>query len=281
MNGGKPGIRVVPAMEGLAWLARSVALLRAQPGRLLFLAVVLQLIIGLARIPLLGFFIVLAIPALSAGLLQAFRLIETGLRPPSAVLFSPLAAGQKTGRLLMLGAVMVAIGVVSVSLILSGTDALLDPALVTRIEQGDAQALAELDPNLLLRMVAAIAVGVALTGTLSFMAIPLIWFHDQRLGAALGSGIRALLINWRPFTVLGLGLAALLIPVALVVAMLLQVATSAGALSLLLVGVMMLVALAYQLIVFGAQFCSFCEVYGVETFPPGSPGENQGDQLLA
>jgi hypothetical protein len=153
--------------------------------------------------------------------------------------------------------------------------------LVTRIEQGDAQALADLDPNLLLRMVAAIAVGVALTGTLSFMAIPLLWFHDRKLGEALGSGIRALFINWRPFTVMGLGLAALLVPVAVVVAMLLQVATSAGALSLLWVGLMMLIALAYQLIVFGAQFCSFREIYGLGVPPPGAPGESQGDQLLA
>jgi hypothetical protein len=268
-------------MQGITWLAQSFALLRAQPGRLLLLAVLLQLIIGLTRIPLLGFFIILAIPALSAGLLQAFRLIETGQRPTSAVLFSPLAAGQKTGRLLMLGALMVGVGIVAVSLVLSGSENLLDPALVTRIEQGDAQALADLDPNLLLRMVAAIAVGVALTGTLSFMAIPLLWFHDRKLGEALGSGIRALFINWRPFTVMGLGLAALLVPVAVVVAMLLQVATSAGALSLLWVGLMMLIALAYQLIVFGAQFCSFREIYGLGVPPPGAPGESQGDQLLA
>lgn len=272
----------MPALQGLSWLTQSFALLRLQLGRLLFFAVLMQLILGLARVPLLGFFIVLAVPALSAGLLQAFRMIEAGLRPSAAVLISPLAAGPKTVRLLMLGAVMLFVGILCVSLMLSGSDNLMDPALVARIEQGDAQALAELDPDLLLRMVGAILVGVLVTGSLSFMAIPLIWFHDLKLGAALGSGIRALLINWRPFAVLGLGLAALLVPVAMLVAVLLQVATSAGVLSMVLVVLMLLIALAYQLIVFGAQYCSFREIYGLDNLPPGTrPGEDRGDQLLA
>ena len=65
-------IRVLPARQGIAWLAQGVALIRAQPARLLFLAVLLQLILGLTRVPLLGLFVILAVPALSAGVLQAF-----------------------------------------------------------------------------------------------------------------------------------------------------------------------------------------------------------------
>ncbi|MGH8034217.1 MAG: hypothetical protein ACREO9_03250, partial [Lysobacterales bacterium] len=240
------------------------------------------LVLGLARVPPLGLFVVLSMPALSAGLLQAFRMIAAGQRPASASLFSPLVAGVKTGRLLLLGAVMVVVGIVAVSLMLSGSDSLLDPQLLARIEQGDKQALAELDPALLLRMMAAIAVGVSLTGTLSFMAIPLLWFRDWNLGTALISGIRALFVNWRPFSVLGLGLAVLLIPVALLVAVLFQVAAKAGFLSVLPVGLMLLIVLAFQLVVFGAQFCSFREIYGLDTVSPGvGAGGDKDDQLLA
>lgn len=254
--------------------------MRAQPGRLLFLAVLLQLVLGLARVPLVSFFVIIAMPALSAGLLQAFRMIAAGQRPASTVLFAPLAAGAKTGRLLMLGALMVVVGIVSVSLLLSGSQSTLDPELLVRIEQGDTQALAELDPALLLRMFSSIAVGISLSGTLSFMAIPLLWFHDWKLGAALTSGIRALFVNWRPFTVLGLGLAALLVPVALAVAVLFQTAGTGGVFSLLLVGLMVLVALAFQLLIFGAQYCSFRDIYGLDA-PPAGAGSGADDQLLA
>lgn len=254
--------------------------MRAQPGRLLFLAVLLQLVLGLARVPLIGFFIIIAMPALSAGLLQAFNMIAAGQRPASTVLFVPLAAGPKTGRLLLLGALMVVVGIVAVSLLLAGSESTLDPELVARIEQGDTQALAELDPDLLLRIFGAIAVGVSLSGTLSFMAIPLLWFRDWKLGAALISGIRALFVNWRPFTVLGLGLAALLTPVALALAMLFPVAGTGGVFSLLLLGSIVLVALAFQVLVFGVQYCSFRDIYGLDV-PLAGAGSGADDQLLA
>lgn len=270
----------LPALHGISWLAQGFALMRAQPSRLLFLAVLLQLVLGLARVPLLGFFVVLAMPALSAGLLQAFRMIAAGQRPTSTVLFAPLAAGPKTGRLLLLGALMVVVGIASVSLLLSGSETLLDPELLTRIEQGDTQALAALDPDVLLRMFSAIAVGVALSGTLSFMAIPLLWFNDWKLGAALISGIRALFVNWRPFTVLGLGLAALLIPMALALAILFQAAGSAGVFSVLLLGLILLLALAFQLLIFATQYCSFRDIYGLDA-PLAGGGLDAEDQLLA
>jgi len=230
----------------------------------------------------IGFFVVMAVPAFSAGLLQAFRMVAQGQRPSSATLFAPLVAGPRTGRLLLLGAVSFGVGILSVSLLLSGSADMLDVELLARIEQGDTQAMAELDPALMLRVIMALVVGVTVSGTLSFMAIPLIWFGHLKLGAAILGGLRALLVNWRPFTFLALGLAVLLVPVGLIVAVLFQVAGTAGIFSIVLLGLVMLIALAFQLAIFGTQFTAFRDIYGLDDdMPRPRPSQGGGDQLVA
>lgn len=277
-------IRVLPARQGIAWLAQALALIRAQPARLLFLAVLLQLILGLSRVPLLGLFVILAVPALSAGVLQAFWLVATGQRFAATVLLAPLLAGAKTGRFMAMGAILFAVAIVSVSVMLSGSQDLLPPELLARIEQGDAAALGELDPELVMRFAYAIAVGVGLSGTLSYLAIPLVWFRDEKLFVSLISGCKAMMLNWRPFAMLALGLVVLLIPVALFIALLYQLVDAPGALSVLVVGLVMLIALAFQLVVFGTQFCSFRDIYEFEAVQPetgDSDSEGSDGQLLA
>ena len=96
-------INVLPAGRGLVWLTQSLRLIRSQPSRLLFLALLLQLILGLTRLPLIGVIVIMAMPALSAGLLQAFYLAASGQTPTSNILFTPLFSGARTGRLLGLG----------------------------------------------------------------------------------------------------------------------------------------------------------------------------------
>jgi hypothetical protein len=275
-------IKVLPARHGLVWLLQSLALIKSQAARLLFLALVLQLILGLSRLPVLGIFIIMAVPALSAGFLQAFREVAAGRRPTVVVLFAPLSFGPRTGRLLALGALMFMVGILSVSLVLSGSGNLLDANLLARIEQGDVDAVAQLDPAVISRIMLAVAVGVALSGTLSFLAIPLLWFRDQKLGTALVSSLRAMFLNWKPYTVLALGLFALLIPVATVVAILFQIAGGSGNLLLVLLGLIMVLALTFQLTVFGTQYCSFRDIYGLDSAgsKTGQDGDS-GHQLLA
>jgi len=263
-NSQAPKIRILPARHGLTWLTQSLGLIRAQPVRLLFFSALLQLLLGLSGLPLVGIFVIMAMPALSAGLLQAMRLVASGQRPATAVLFAPLASGPRAGRLLLLGVLMFAVGILSVSLMLAGTEHLMDADLLARIEQGDMDAMAKLDPAVINRILMAIAVGISLSGTLSFLSIPLLWFRDQKLGTALISGLRAMFVNWRPFTMLALGLVALVIPVAVAVAVLFQLAGTAGGLSFILLALIMLVALAFQLAIFGVQFCSFRDIYGLD-----------------
>ena len=237
--------------------------MRSQPARLLFLAVLLQLLLGLTRIPLLGFFIVIAVPALTAGLLQAFGHVAAGKPASSAALFAPMASGSRTGRLLAMGAVLFAVGILSVSLVLSGSTDLLDAETLAKLEQGDMKAVAMLDPDLIMRFAIAIAVGVSVSGTLSFLAIPLVWFGDAKLGAAFLNGLQGLLMNWKPYSVLALVMAAILIPIALAIAVLFQAAGSAGVFAFLLLGLIMLLALGFQLLLFGTQYCSYRDIYGI------------------
>jgi len=270
-------VRVVPSRHGIAWLVQSMALLRAQPGRLLFLAVLLQIMMGLTQVPLVGFLLILSVPALSAGVLQAFRVTDEGGRPAPALLFSPLFSGSHTGRLLLLGALMFAVGILTAALFLSGNEAVLDPELLARIEQGDIEALSVLDQDTLHRMVIAFMIGISVSGTLSYMTIPLIWFHDRKLGAALSEGLRALFANWKPFMLLGLGMAALLVPVVLLAGILVSFAGSAGLLSIILMGLVMILLLTFQLILFATQYCAFRDIFDLESesIPPGASDDSQ------
>lgn len=284
MNRGEPaGIRVLNARAGLAWLAKGIELVRAQPARLLLLTVLMQAVLGLSQVPLLGLLVILAVPGLSAGLLQAFHMVEAGQRPPLSVLFAPLASGPRTGRLLALGALMFAAGMLSVSLMLGFGGGGLDPEVLARIEQGDMEALTMLDPGFLFRIAMALAVAVSVTGVISYLSIPLIWFSGMRVLAALAIGLRAMAVNWKPFLMLGLGLGALLIPVVLVMGLVFRMAGSSAGGSLLIFALMLLVVLLFQLAVFGTQFCAHQAIFG--TSPPAAeppaPGSGDDGQLVA
>jgi hypothetical protein len=272
--------RVVPARHGIAWLVQSMTLLRAQPARLFLLAMLLQVMMGLTQVPIVGFLLIISVPALSAGLLQAFLVTAEGGKPSPNLLFRPLLSGAHSMRMLAMGALMFAVGVLTVSLVLSGSEAILDPELLSRIEQGDVAALSSLDQGALHKMVLAFLIGISVSGTLSYMTIPLMWFHDRRLGPALGEGLKALVVNWKPFLVLGLGLAALLIPVSLAAGILFLWVGSAGGLAFVVLGLVMLLLLAFQLVLFGTQFCAFRDIFGLDTGQADSEESDEG-QLVA
>lgn len=263
-------VRRVPAANGFAWLLQSLTLLRLQMARLLLIALVMQIVLGLTQLPLIGLLVVISVPGLGAGLLEAFHLTARGQRPDVRTLFRPLASGAHNGRLLAMGALVFAIGVVSMSLLLSGSEELMDPALVEQIEQGDLDAIASLNQASLARMALAFLVGVAVSGTLSYFAIPLIWFREYKLGVALLAGLRALVVNWLPFLALSLGLAVMFVPVVVISGMLFSVVASGGFVSAIVMGLIMVLLLLFQLLLFGTQYCAFRDIFGVPdaTTPP-------------
>jgi hypothetical protein len=271
--------RQVPAARGFAWLSQAFLLLRAQTARLLLLALVMQLILGLSQVPLLGLLIVLSVPGLTAGLLEAFHRTSHGGRPSLGVLFAPLTSGAHAGRLLAMGALVFAVGVVCVSAMLAGSTEWADPAMLERIEQGDIEAMAGLGQESLGRMALAFLIGIAVSGTLSYFTVPLIWFRDRKLLDSLGTGLKALLVNWRPFLALGLGLLLLFLPVAILSGLLFALVRSGGLASAVVMGLIMVLLLLFQMMLFGTQYCAFRDIFGIPSQAVAAP-EDDG-QLVA
>lgn len=276
-----PESRRVPAANGFTWLAEGLSLVRRQAARLLLLALLMQLVLGLTQLPLVGLLIILSVPAFNAGLLEAFHVTAHAGRPELRLLFRPLASGAHVGRLFAMGALVFAVGVLSISVLLSGSEELLDPALLERIEQGDLDAMNSLNLESLGRMALAFLVGIAISGTLSYFAIPLIWFHDRKLGAALGKGLQALLVNWKPFLALGVGLLLLFVPVAIVSGALFSLAAGGGLMTAVVMGLILLLLLFFQLMLFGTQYCAFRDIFGMPAETAPMPESGSEDQLVA
>ena len=57
----------MPFSQGIAWLVQSFSLMRLQAGRLLLIAVFMQMILGLTQVPLIGFLVIISVPGLSGG----------------------------------------------------------------------------------------------------------------------------------------------------------------------------------------------------------------------
>lgn len=281
MTSRKPdGPRVAPAASGLAWVMQSLELLRLQTSRLLFIAVLMQIVLGLVQVPLLGILVVLSIPGLSAGILEAFHVTGKGGRPPLHLLFLPLVQGIQRWRLYGLGMLVFAVGIASVSVFLGDTLAMVDEAALLRLQQGDLGVLNEIDPFFITRLFMAFGLSVAISGTITFFSIPLIWFRRRTLWPAVGEGIRALIVNWRPMLVLGGVLVVASLPITVLSGLLLQSAAAGGLAATISTALVMLLLLLFQLLLFGTQYCAFREIFGIAT-PQTPPPEQKDGQLVA
>ena len=270
----------LPFSRGLAWLVQSLALLRLQSGRLLLIAVFMQVILGLTQLPLIGIMIILCVPALSAGVLEAFEVTSQGGRPGLNLLFKPLTSGARMGQLFFMGVLVFLVGLVSVALVLSGSEDLLDPEVLGRIEQGDIEAITQIDQESLGKMVMAFLVGISISGTLSYFTIPLLWFGERKLRSAVFQGLKALVVNWKPLLVLALGLFAMCIPVIVLSGFMFGVAGTGGLLSVVMIACIMLLILAFQMLLFGTQYCAYRDIFGAGSREEPPPLEDDS-QLVA
>ena len=273
--------RGLPGSRGTAWLMESLALLRAQTGRLLFIAVIMQMLLGLSQVPFLGILVIVSVPGLGAGLLEAFHVTSRGGAPAISLLFKPLASPQHRGRLFAMGALVFVIAVVTISVLLPASGSLPDEALLLRLQQGDVDALSELDPAFVSNLLMAFMVSIGISGTLSYMSIPLIWFKGRKLWPAIGEGMRVLLVHWKAFLVLGVGVMALFLPVALLSSILLQLAAAGGVMAMVFTGLLMALLLLFQLVLFGTQYCAAKEIFGVDDDVIDEPPPTGDDQLVA
>ena len=265
--------------RGLAWLVNGAALLRIQAYRLLLMGLLLQFIGGFSQVGVLGLIFLLAMPAFTAGMLEGFYHADSGLRPPVTALFSAFRTPGRLPRFLALGSIMLICPILVASLFAAGSMAELDPRFLESLQTGDTQALENIDPELILRLAAGLLVGILIAGTLGFFAVPLVWFADKPTGYAINAGLRGMIMNWRPFLVLGLLLGMLGLPVALLLSTILSVSLAGAEPLLAHTLIVLLVSVIYQLVLFSTQYIAFKDIFGVGAKDSGPPAA--ADQLVA
>lgn len=273
-------IQKVSAARGLAWVSGSWRLVKRQPLRLLLISLFFQFFLSFSQADAIGLLVVLCLPVLSAGMLHAFLVVEHGEKPMLSVLFMPFTTRGSVSRLLLLGGVVMVLGILVVSMALAGQMLDVDPEILNKIEQGDLNALLLIDPQILENTVVAMAIAAAISGSISYFAVPLIWFKKQAVGKSILLGLRAMGRNWRPLLVIGLLLGILAVPMVLLFGSFYLSALSDGAASTVLTFLLLLLGPMFQLLLFGTQFLAFKEIFGMDEFGSGK-AKQKTDQLLA
>ena len=272
-------IQKLPAARGLAWVAGSWGLFKRQPLRLLLISLFFQFFLSFSQAGALGLVVILCLPVLSAGLLHAFLLVEQGEKPLLAVMFMPFAAKDRVGSLMLLGAVSLVV-MFSVPTFALAREVLdIDPEIIFRIRQGDLDALQLIDPQVLESIVLAMVLGAAISGSISYFAVPLIWFRQYKMGSALIMGLKALGRNWKPLLVIGLFLGLLAVPIALLFSYVYLSALNAGTVPTVLGFLLLLLGPLFQLMVFGSQYLAFRDIFGLDQ--ETDPVKKSNDQLVA
>lgn len=272
-------IRKLPAVRGLAWVSGSWGLVKRQPLRLLLISLFFQFFLSFSQVGPLGMVVILCLPLLSAGLLQAFFLVEHGEKPMLAVLFIPFTAKGSIGPLLLLGGIAMAVALLVVTITLAGQVLNIDPDIIVRIEQGDLDALQLIDPKVLQSAVLAMAIGAAISGSITYFSVPLIWFLKHGVGSALIMGLKALGRNWRPLLVIGLFLGLMAVPIVLLFGSFYLSALNEGTASTVLGFLLLLIGPMFQLLLFGTQYLAFRDIFGLDE--PAVSASGSGDQLVA
>ncbi|MBT8075192.1 MAG: hypothetical protein KJN61_01875, partial [Gammaproteobacteria bacterium] len=254
-------IQKLPASRGLAWISGAWELIRKQPLRLLLIGLFFQLILGFAQSSALWLLVVLCMPVLSAGMLHAFFVVDRVGKPALGVLFLPFTSGESVGRLVLLGATVLVIGFLILAAIMAGQVVGIDPEIISRIEQGDPEALQLIDPQIMENTVLGIAVGAAVSGCITYFSVPLIWFRKQSMGRSVITGLRALGRNWKPLLMLGVFLAIVSVPIVLLFGSLLLSTLTEGGGSYGLAFLMLVLGPLFQLLLFGTQYLAFRDVF--------------------
>lgn len=275
-----PPIRKLPAMHGITWLSGSWVLVKKQVLRLLLMSLFFQFLLSFSQVQALGLLVILFLPVLSAGMLHAFLMVEQNEKPMLAVLFIAFTDRNRISRLLLLGGVVIVIGLLVMTMILAGQMVDIDPEIISRIEQGDMDALQLIDPQIMQDAVVAMAIGAAVSGSITYFSVPLIWFANQGVGSALMVGLRALFRNWKPLLVIGLLLGLLAVPIVLLFGSFYLSALSEAPSSNLLALLLLVLGPMYQLLLFGTQYLSFKDIFGMGEIAV-DPGKQATDQLVA
>ena len=270
----------VPAARGLAWISGSWQLVKRQPLRLLLISLFFQFFLSLSQADALGLLVILCLPVLSAGMLHAFLVVEQGQKPILAVLFMPFTVRGSVSRLLLLGALVMVLGILVVSMVLAGQILDVDPEILNQIEQGNLDALQLIDPQILENTIIAMAIAAAISGSITYFSVPLIWFKKQAVGVSVVVGLKAMALNWRPLLLIGLVLGLLAVPIVLLFGSFYVSALSGGTASTVLTFLLLLLGPLFQLLLFGTQYLAFRDIFGLDD-AIADGGKGSEDQLVA
>lgn len=268
---------VLPASRAVAWLGLAWTMLKAQAPRLLLISLFFQFFLSFAQAGMLGLVVILCLPVLSAGMLHSLESVDAGKKPMLKMLLIGFSNSRSLSKLLLLGAIVMVIGLLVVTLVMSGQVMNLDPDLLARIEQGDLDAIQSIDPQVIKNAMFAMLIGAAISGTLTYFTVPLIWFKDAKVGQAILLGLTAMAKNWRPLLLLGVLLGFIAMPLGLLFGIFYFAALQGGAASSVMALLILLFGPLFQLLVFSTQYVAFREIFGLEVKPDGGQqvGENQ------
>jgi hypothetical protein len=213
-------------------------------------------------------------------MLHAFLVVEQGQKPMLTVLFMPFTTKGSVSRLLLLGGVVLVLGVLVVSMVLAGQLMDVDPEILSQIEQGDLDALQLIDPQILESTIVAMAIAAAISGSITYFSVPLIWFKKQAVGFSIFTGLKAMARNWRPLLVIGLVLGMLAVPIVLLFGSFYLSALSEGTASTFLTFLLLLLGPMFQLLLFGTQYLAFRDIFGLDESAAGGK-KRVADQLVA
>ena len=270
----------LPAARGVAWLGLAWTIVRSQTIRLLLISLFFQFFLSFAQAGMLGLVVLLCLPVLSAGILHSLHCAALGQKPLLAMLFVGFSSFRSLSKLLLLGAVVMVIGLLVVTIAMSGQVMNLDPDLLARIEQGDLEAIQSIDPQVIKNAMFAMLIGAAISGTLTYFAVPLIWFKQATVGQSILLGLAAMAKNWKPLLVLGLLLGLLAMPLGLLFGIFYFAALQGGAVSSVMAFLILLFGPLFQLLVFSTQYVAFRDIFRLET-KSDMDAQEHGNQLVA
>ena len=263
MTGQTPSpIGKFPAARGAGWLSGAWGLVKKQALRLMLISLFFQFLLSFTQVPAFGLLVILFLPVFSAGMLNAFLLVEHGDKPMLTALFISFTDRNRLSKLLLLGAIVMVLGFLIMTMILAGQVVDLDPEIISRIERGDLDALQQIDPKIIEHAVLAMAIGATVSGSITYFSVPLIWFANQGVGNAILLGLKALFRNWKPLLVTGLLLGALAVPIILLFGSFYLSALSDGGGSNILAFLLLVLGPLFQLMLFGTQFLAYKDIFG-------------------
>lgn len=269
--------------HGLRWLPAAAEVLSRQPSAFAGIAGIWLLISMLAVLfPVIGqLMLVIFTPLITAGLLIANDRVGQGLRPHPLTLFAAWKEPVTRLRLVLIGLFSLGGALAAAMVLVTWISAQLNPEALESLQAlSDAEpevqlealvdALAGTSPGLGLVM-AGLVFGLVLAAM--YFAIPLIAFGRWSLWPSLAYSVKAAVINWRAMIGFFLAAIALLGGLFLIVMVLVSVFTLAlGTFGAMLAQVLMLIlAMAVQLLMAGAQYQAFCEIFGWSPGPEEPP----------